>query len=84
MSTALLARSALLGSDSTRLVPFVLATGVVDGLGLAGGLGRSPTPGELVRAGRNPEELARELEPSAPSIRNWVQQADLTNRTSAR
>lgn len=32
---------------------------------------------ELVRAGRNPEELAREFEPSAQSIRNWVVQADL-------
>jgi transposase len=27
---------------------------------------------ELVRAGRKPEELAREFEPSAQSIRNWV------------
>ncbi len=32
---------------------------------------------ELVRAGRRPEELAREFEPSAQAIRNWVQQADL-------
>jgi len=32
---------------------------------------------ELVRAGRTPEELARELEPSAQAIRNWVRQADL-------
>ena len=31
---------------------------------------------ELVRAGRSPEELAREFEPSAQTIRNWVQQAD--------
>jgi transposase len=31
---------------------------------------------ELVRAGRNPEELAREFEPSAQAIRNWVVQAD--------
>jgi transposase len=31
---------------------------------------------ELVRAGRSPEELAREFEPSAESIRNWVYQAD--------
>jgi len=29
-----------------------------------------------VRAGRDPEELAREFEPSAQSIRNWVAQAD--------
>ena len=32
---------------------------------------------ELVRAGRTPEELAREFEPSAQSIRNWVHQTDL-------
>lgn len=32
---------------------------------------------ELVRAGRNPEELAEEFEPSAQAIRNWVKQADL-------
>jgi len=32
---------------------------------------------ELVRAGRSPEELAREFEPSAQSIRNWVTQSDL-------
>jgi len=31
---------------------------------------------ELVRAGRTPEELAREFEPTAQSIRNWVSQAD--------
>jgi transposase len=31
---------------------------------------------ELVRAGRTPEELAREFEPSGQTIRNWVQQAD--------
>ena len=31
---------------------------------------------ELVRAGRNPEDLAREFEPSAQAIRNWVAQAD--------
>jgi len=30
----------------------------------------------LVRAGRNPKELAREFEPSEQTIRNWVQQAD--------
>jgi transposase len=30
---------------------------------------------ELVRAGRHPEELAREFEPSAQAIRNWVRQA---------
>jgi transposase len=31
---------------------------------------------ELVRSGRTPGELAREFEPSAQSIRNWVRQAD--------
>ncbi|GLY92742.1 hypothetical protein Airi02_106700 [Actinoallomurus iriomotensis] len=31
---------------------------------------------ELVRAGRTPEELAEEFEPTAQSIRNWVVQAD--------
>jgi len=30
---------------------------------------------ELVQAGRSPEELAREFEPTAQSIRNWVAQA---------
>lgn len=29
---------------------------------------------ELVRAGRTPEELSREFEPTAQAIRNWVQQ----------
>jgi transposase len=32
---------------------------------------------ELVRAGRTPEELSREYEPTAQSISNWVKQADL-------
>ena len=31
---------------------------------------------ELVRAGREPEELARRFEPSAQAIRNWLAQAD--------
>ena len=31
---------------------------------------------ELVRVGRSPEELAKEFEPSAQAIRNWVAQAD--------
>lgn len=31
---------------------------------------------ELVRAGRSPEQLAKEFEPTAQSIRTWVQQAD--------
>ena len=44
---------------------------------------RAPYPAEfreqmvaLVRAGRSPEELSREFEPSAQSISNWVAQAD--------
>jgi transposase len=32
---------------------------------------------ELVRAGRSPEELAKEFEPTAQAIRNWVKQIDL-------
>jgi transposase len=46
--------------------------------------GRPPYPPEfrqqiveLVRAGREPEELAKQFEPSAPTIRSWVRQADL-------
>ena len=46
--------------------------------------GRPPYPPELrsqlvelVRAGRTPEELGREFEPSAQTIRNWVEQTDL-------
>ena len=31
---------------------------------------------ELVRAGRTPDEFAREFEPSAEAIRTWVKQAD--------
>jgi transposase len=31
---------------------------------------------ELVRSGRDPEELAREFEPTAQSIRNWVAQSN--------
>lgn len=31
---------------------------------------------DLVRAGRTPEELAKEFEPTAQSIRNWVEQLD--------
>ncbi len=44
---------------------------------------RSPYPTEfreqmveLVRSGRSPEEPAREFEPSAQAIRNWIGQAD--------
>ena len=31
---------------------------------------------DLYRNGRTPEQLAREFEPSAPTIREWCQQAD--------
>jgi transposase len=31
---------------------------------------------DLVRAGRTPEELSREFEPTAQSITNWVAQTD--------
>ena len=44
---------------------------------------RAPSPPEfrqqmveLLRAGRTPESLAREFEPSAQAIRNWLAQAD--------
>jgi transposase len=30
----------------------------------------------LVRAGRSPEELGREYQPTEPTIRSWVAQAD--------
>ncbi len=36
---------------------------------------------ELVRVGRTPEELSREFEPSAQTIRNWAHQADLSHRS---
>jgi transposase len=32
---------------------------------------------ELVQAGRTPNELAQEFEPTAESIRNWVKQAEI-------
>ena len=32
---------------------------------------------ELFQAGRTPEELAQEFEPSAQTIRNWVRQVQL-------
>lgn len=32
---------------------------------------------ELVRSGKSPEELSRQFDPTAQSIRNWVCQADL-------
>ena len=31
---------------------------------------------DLVRAGRSPEAIAREFEPTAQCIRNWIRQAD--------
>src|ERR1700719_401967 len=31
---------------------------------------------ELVRTGRSPDDLAKEFEPTAQSIRNWVAQAE--------
>ena len=31
---------------------------------------------ELVRGGRSPESLAKEFEPTAQCIRNWLRQAD--------
>jgi len=31
---------------------------------------------ELVHAGRSPEALAKEFEPTAQTIRNWIAQAD--------
>lgn len=35
----------------------------------------------LVRAGRTPEDLAGEFEPSTQAIRNWVRQAELDEGT---
>ena len=32
---------------------------------------------EMVRSGRSPESLAKQFEPTAQAIRNWVKQADL-------
>lgn len=32
---------------------------------------------ELIRAGRTPDELAEEFEPTAQTIRNWIKQAEL-------
>jgi len=34
---------------------------------------------ELIRAGRTPDELAEEFEPTAQTIRNWIKQAELDN-----
>jgi transposase len=38
---------------------------------------------ELVRAGCLPEELAKQFEPTAQSIRTWVKQADADDGVSA-
>jgi len=35
---------------------------------------------ELVGAGRTPEELSREFEPTAQTIHNWVRQTDIDAR----
>ena len=35
---------------------------------------------ELVRAGRSPEELAEEFEPSAQTIRNWLAAASVSGK----
>lgn len=35
----------------------------------------------MVRAGRSPDELARDYEPIAETIRNWVAAADVDERT---
>jgi len=32
---------------------------------------------ELIKAGRSPEDLAQEFEPTAQTIRNWMKQAQL-------
>ena len=35
---------------------------------------------EVVKAGRTPEELSREFEPTAQTIHNWVRKTDLDAR----
>jgi transposase len=32
---------------------------------------------DLARAGRSPDELAKEFEPTAQTIRNWIKQSEL-------
>ena len=39
---------------------------------------------EMVRAGRTPEELSREFEPTAQTIHNWVRQVDRSLSTPVR
>ena len=50
-----------------------------------GGKTRPPYPAEyrarimeLARAGRNPEELAKEFEPTGQTIRNWLRRMTAT------
>ncbi|MGF6879313.1 transposase [Paraburkholderia sp. MM5477-R1] len=38
---------------------------------------------ELVKAGRRPEELEKEFEPTAQTIYNWVAQADRSGAVSS-
>jgi transposase len=38
---------------------------------------------DLVRSGRDPDDLAREFEPTVQSIRNWVAQADRRDKSDA-
>lgn len=38
---------------------------------------------ELVRSGKSPEELEKEFEPSAQTIRNWVAKADISQGKSS-
>ena len=39
---------------------------------------------ELARTGRTPEELGRQFEPSAQTIRNWLRQAGRVQTRPAR
>lgn len=39
---------------------------------------------ELVHSGRTPDELAREFEPTAQSIRNWIAQAGVDECLAAK
>lgn len=38
---------------------------------------------ELVRSGKSPEELEKEFEPSAQTIRNWVAKTDISQGKSS-
>ena len=37
---------------------------------------------DLVHSGTTPEALSREFEPSAPTIRNWMAEAELSDHTA--